>query len=131
MTNSAAKARRRLYLFFLVAWVSLTFLLTSIPHLEVHEDIPFLDNGAHFAFYGVMGFLCALWRRESGRPAKRAVLYAVLFVLAVGAVDEIHQYWIPGRSADPLDLVADTLGGVIGASLAMLLPAVFPFLITE
>ena len=131
MTNSAAKARRRLYLFFLVAWVSLTFLLTSIPHLEVHEDIPFLDKGAHFAFYGVTGFLCALWRRESGHTAKRAVLYAVLFVLAVGAVDEIHQHWIPGRSADLSDWAADTLGGGIGASCALLLPSLFPFLTTE
>ena len=123
--------RRRLYFILLLFWVGLTFLLTSIPHLEVPEGIPFWDKGAHFAFYGVTGFLCALWRRESGHPAKRAVLYAVLFVLAVGAVDEIHQHWIPGRSADLLDWVADTLGGGIGAWCALLLPSLFPFLITE
>jgi len=124
-------ARRRLYFFLLLLWVGLTFLLTSIPHLEVPEGIPFWDKGAHVAFYGVTGFLCALWRRESGRPVKRAVLYAVLFVLSVGAVDEIHQHWIPGRSADLLDWAADTLGGAIGAWCALLLPSLFPFLITE
>jgi VanZ family protein len=116
-------ARRRLYFILLLCWVGLTFLLTSIPHLEIPEGIPFWDKGAHFAFYGVTGFLCALWRRESGHPAKRAVLYAVLFVLAVGAVDEIHQLWIPGRSADLLDWVADLLGGGIGAWCALLLPS--------
>jgi len=119
-------ARRRLYFFLLLLWVGLTFLLTSIPYLEVPEGISFWDKGAHVAFYGVTGFLCALWRRESGRPVKRAVLYAVLFVLSVGAVDEIHQHWIPGRSADLLDWVADTLGGGIGAWCALIAPFPFP-----
>ena len=123
--------RRRFYFFLLLLWVCLTFLLTSIPYLKGPDSIPFWDKGAHFAFYGGTGFLCALWRRESGFPAKRAVLYAALFVLAMGAVDEIHQYWIPGRSMALLDWLADTLGGGAGAVLSLLLPRLFPFLITE
>lgn len=123
--------RRRLYFFLLLLWVGLTFLFTSIPNLEIRAGIPFWDKGAHFAFYGGTGFLCALWRRESGFPGKRAVLYAVLFVLAVGAFDEIHQHWIPGRSMELLDWLADTLGGGTGAVFSLLLPRLFPFLITE
>jgi len=123
--------RRRLYFFLLLLWVALTFLLTSIPYLKGPEYIPFWDKGAHFAFYGMTGFLCALWRRESGFPAKRAVLYAVLFVLAVGAIDEIHQHWIPGRSMALLDWLADTLGGGTGAVFSLLLSRLFPSLITE
>jgi VanZ family protein len=119
-------ARRRLYLLLLVVWVGLTFLFTSLPHLEVPGGIPYSDKAAHFAFYGVTGFLCALWRRESGDPAKRAMVFSVLFVLAVGAIDEIHQHWIPGRSADPLDWVADTIGGGIGAWGALLLSPFSP-----
>jgi VanZ family protein len=123
--------RRRIYFILLFLWVGLTFLFTSIPNLEIPEGIPFWDKGAHFAFYGGTGFLCALWRRESGFPAKRAVLYAVLFVLAVGALDEIHQYWIPGRSMELLDWLADTLGGGTGAVFSLLLSRLFPSLITE
>ena len=123
--------RRRLYFFLLLLWVALTFLLTSIPNLEVPEYIPFWDKGAHFVFYGGTGFLCALWRRESGFPAKRAVLYAVLFVLAVGAIDEIHQHWIPGRSMALLDWLADTLGGGTGEVFSLFLSRRFPSLITE
>ena len=123
--------RRRLYFFLLLSWVGLTFLLTSIPNLEVPEGILFWDKGAHFAFYGGTGLLCALWRRESGFPAKRAVLYAVLFVLAVGAVDEVHQHWIPGRSMELQDWMADILGGGTGAVFSLLLPRLFPSLITE
>src|SRR4030066_2563993 len=131
LTTASAMVRRRLYFILLLFWVGLTFLLPSIPPLEVPEGIPFWDKGAHFAFYGGTGFLCALWRRESGHPAKRAVLYAVLFVLAVGAVDEIHQQWIPGRSADLLDWVADMFGGGIGGRGGALLPSPFPFPTTE
>jgi VanZ family protein len=123
--------RRRLYFFLLLLWVALTFLLTSIPYLKGPKSIPFWDKGAHFAFYGVTGFLCALWRRESGFPARRAVLYAVLFVLAVGAIDEIHQHWIPGRSMALLDWLADTLGGGTGAVFSLFLSRLFPSLITE
>ncbi len=124
-------SRRRLYLALLAAWVVLTFALTSIPHPSVHLPFRFADKAAHFWFYGVMGFLCALWRRESGVPAKRAVLEGLLFTAVMGAVDEVHQHWIPGRSMELLDWVADAMGGGIGACLSLFLPHLFPFLITE
>jgi len=126
-----ALSRRRLYLTLLVAWVVLTFALTSIPHPGVHFPFRFADKAAHFWFYGVMGLLCALWRRESGVPAKRAVLEGLLFTVAMGAVDEVHQYWIPGRSMEFMDWMADATGGGFGACLSVFLPHLFPFLVTE
>lgn len=123
--------RRRLYLFLLLLWVGLTFLFTSIPYLKGPKSIPFWDKGAHFVFYGVTGFLCALWRRESGIAAGRAVVESLLFAAMAGGVDEIHQHWIPGRSMELLDWLADTLGGGTGAVFSLLLPRLFPSLITE
>jgi VanZ family protein len=108
-------ARRRMYFMLLAGWVLLTFVLTSIPNPRFGPDIPHVDKVAHFGFYGVAGFLCALWRRESGRAPWAAVAFAVAFVALLGAVDEIHQYWIPGRSMDLYDWVADLAGGGSGA----------------
>jgi VanZ family protein len=124
-------SRRRLYFGLLVVWVVFTFSLTSLPHRSF--DLPFRmsDKAAHLGFYAVMGFLCALWRRESGFPAVRAILYAVLFASLAGAVDEVHQHWIPGRSMELLDWMADILGGGIGAVFSVLLPHLLPSLITE
>jgi len=68
---------------------------------------------------------------EGIRLSRETVLYAVLFVLAVGAVDEIHQHWIPGRSMAILDWMADILGGGTGAVFSLLLLRIFPSLITE
>jgi VanZ family protein len=123
--------RRRTYLALLFLWVAFTFLLTSVPDPQIDVPLPYADKFAHFGFYGVMGLLCALWRRESGSPPGRAALAALVFTAFVGAVDEIHQNWIPGRSADILDWIADAAGGGAGALFSIFLPLLLPFLLTE
>ncbi len=129
--RAAAHSRRRTYFILLILWVALTLVLTSIPHPGSVFHFRFADKLAHMGFYGVMGFLCALWRRVSGVPTGRAVLEALFFVAAVGAVDEVHQHWIPGRSVSLFDWAADVLGGGCGAWFSVVLPSLFPFLITE
>ena len=123
--------RRKTYLALWVGWAALTFVLTSIPNPEFEVPIPGADKLEHLVFYGVMGLFFALWRRECGVSFKRAVVHALLFTTLAGGLDEVHQYWIPGRFADPLDWLADTAGGGGGAVLSGLLPRLFPFLATE
>lgn len=123
--------RRRTYLALLFIWVAFTFILTSVPDAQVDVPLPYADKIAHFCFYGVMGFLCALWRRASGSPAGRAALVALVFTAFVGAVDEVHQHWIPGRSTEFFDWIADAAGGGAGALFSVLLPLLLPFLLTE
>ncbi len=111
--------------------MALTFVLTSIPNPEFEVPIPGADKLEHLGFYGVTGFFFALWRRESGASFGRAVVQAFLFTAVVGGLDEVHQYWIPGRFADPLDWLADTAGGGSGAVVSGFAPRLFPFLRTE
>src|SRR3990172_927819 len=66
--------RERMYLAMLAGWVLLTLTLTSIPNPEFGPTFPGADTIAHLGFYGVAGFLFALWRRESGRGAAGAGL---------------------------------------------------------
>ena len=44
----------------------------------------------------------------------RAGLYALLLASAYGASDEYHQWFVPVRTADYLDWIADTGGAAIG-----------------
>lgn len=122
--------RRRTYFILLAAWVALTFVLTSIPDPAFGPDIPNSDKAAHFGFYGVAGFLCVLWRRESGRETGAAVAFAVAFVALLGVVDEVHQYWIPGRSMGFYDWVADVAGGAFGALFSPVAAGRFRFLLS-
>lgn len=124
-------SRRRLYLVLLVLWASLTFLLTSLPNAELPVHFRFADKAAHLGFYAVMGVLCGLWRRASGVTAGRAVLQALLFIAVAGAADEFHQHFIPGRSMDLADWIADVLGGSGGGLVSAVLPRVFPVLLAE
>jgi VanZ family protein len=51
-------------------------------------------------------------------PWRTFALIAIL-ISAFGALDEWHQQFIPGRSMEFNDWIADTSGGVTGVSLAM------------
>lgn len=46
---------------------------------------------------------------------------AFILMLILGVLTEWIQSFIPGRSADPMDLVADLVGSVLGIALAYLL----------
>jgi VanZ family protein len=42
------------------------------------------------------------------------VILSVVLSSLYGVSDEIHQYFVPFREADLLDVLADTLGGILG-----------------
>jgi VanZ family protein len=123
--------RERLYLAMLAAWVALTLTLTSIPNPEFGPSFPGADKIAHFGFYGVAGFLFVLWRRETGTGAAVAVVWSAIFAALLGAGDEFHQQWIPGRSMDLLDWVADFAGGTAGGFCSAVAVSTIPYLRTS
>ena len=123
--------RGRLYLAMLAVWVAFTLTLTSIPNPQFGPTFSGADKVAHFGLYGVMGFLFVLWRREIGTGAAAAVVWAAIFAALLGAVDEVHQQWIPGRSMDFLDWVADFAGGTAGGFCAAVAASMLPFLLTR
>lgn len=69
---------------------------------------------AHFLEYMGVGFLSfsivALWRGVS----RRGVLAVLLQVFFSAALDELHQYFVPGRWASFKDVLIDTAGGLAG-----------------
>jgi VanZ family protein len=96
---------------------------TSIPgrFLPV-TSIHFADKLVHFFMYGVLGFLLARAMDDPVHTSRaRAWMGAFLFCITIGATDEWHQKFIQGRTADGADWVADSTGGLIGASIWMLL----------
>ena len=110
-----------------VVWGLFLFALTSWPsppEIPGVTSIPNFDKFCHTVLYGVMGFLLYFAMRWPERP--KSALLAACFIggaLAVfGTLDEIHQIWIPGRSMEGLDAVADAtagfFGGLVGALVA-------------
>ncbi len=67
------------------------------------------DKFLHACEYGVLGIL--LYRAfKYTTPNARNMGLAIICVIAFGISDEIHQWFVPQRQADILDLVADTFG---------------------
>lgn len=97
-------------------WAGLTFWLSSSPDALgaagwINLSPPW-DKFYHAANFGVLALFIYL-------ASKRAWL-AVLLASLYGMTDELHQAFVPGRSADVADWLADTLGAVLAVTLVHL-----------
>lgn len=94
-------------------WAGLTFWLSSSPDAQgvggFLDLSPPWDKLYHAGNFGVLAGLLYL---ATGR-AWLAVMLASFY----GVSDEVHQSYVPGRSADALDWLADTAGATVFALL--------------
>ena len=97
------------------------FALSSVPGGKAAFTLFFgADKLIHAVEFGLLASLVA---RALG-PGTRGMLTrseafvgTVLFCLAFGALDEVHQSYVPGRYSDFWDLAADLCGASLGAGL--------------
>jgi VanZ family protein len=91
-----------------VVWAGVIFAFSSVPHLSTGLGTwdTILRKAAHIAEYAVLGaLLYRAFRREA--PALAAGI-------AYAASDELHQHFVRGRHASPVDVAIDALGLTIG-----------------
>ena len=106
----AVSTRPRLWLPVL-AWALVIFALSSVPSLTTGLgtwDLV-LRKLAHAAEFAL---LAALLQRWLARP-----WLALLAASAYAATDELHQAFVAGRVASPVDWAIDTAGALIGVAL--------------
>lgn len=93
------------------------FTVSSIPDLQLVPKwhLTWKDKIAHIAEYAILALLFLLMLEQENRIAnrKRRLLTVLCFGLLLSVIDELHQLFIPGRSTDFLDVVADFSGIVI------------------
>lgn len=85
--------------------------------LQVSPLEAFIRKLAHFTEYLCVGLLSyrivSMWYQ----PKWKGRMIVLLQVFLSGALDEIHQYFVPGRYASFKDVLLDTAGGVTGIIL--------------
>lgn len=110
-----------------VAWMGLIFHLSSSSPADLPRLIEAFawlgklrDVVGHLVLYGVLGplLLLCLWNWVIGSTYRlRWALIAIGMGVLYGVTDEIHQSFVPGRSASAFDVLIDTVGvagGVVG-----------------
>ena len=85
---------------------------------SVAESIEYpVRKAAHMTEYAILGLLSFAFYRGILKKEKRQFLAALLTAAVYAATDEFHQYFIPGRSAEVMDVCIDTLGALIGLAI--------------
>jgi VanZ family protein len=74
------------------------------------------DKVLHFIVYALLGvlFLRAFKTSRIKNNVKLMLILSVLLSFFYGISDEIHQHFVPYRSADLMDVLADMLGAIMG-----------------
>jgi VanZ family protein len=90
------------------AWAAVIFAFSSIPSLSSGLGAwdTVLRKGAHITEYAILG---ALLYRALGVEA-----LALAIGIAYAATDELHQHFVRGRHASPIDVAIDAAGLALG-----------------
>ena len=91
-------------------WALVILGLGSVPSPSIPIGLP-LDKPVHFGMFAVLGALLALGLHRARIEASLA--WPLLAGMLIGALDELHQRSVPGRSADWRDFLADAAGCAI------------------
>ena len=70
------------------------------------------DKLAHVLEFGLLASLIYFALKKSG-VSSHPIFIPFLIAFLYGVSDEIHQFFVPGREADVLDAVANTVGSFV------------------
>ena len=104
-----------------VIWMGVIFMASQ------QSDLPSLgfslpDKAWHAAFYAVLGALLWWALRPAGTDGSLIrALTAIGIGSAYGYADEVHQWFVPGRTYDPTDWAFDVIGVIAGVLLLALI----------
>jgi VanZ family protein len=110
------------HIWLALVWSIITQILLSLPGALFPGGglfkIPNLDKVAHLFLFGGLAFCWSLFIYYRKRPAAispRQIWTVVLLVFAYGIIMEfVQKNFIPNRSFDKGDIVADMVGSLIG-----------------
>ena len=76
------------------------------------------DKVLHALEYAILAILCyrALLHASEPGLADYAAILAIAAAILFGVSDELHQYFVPLREADPWDVVANGVGSIMGVT---------------
>ena len=107
--------------FPVIGYSAIIFVISGKQTAGPGFYFPGIDKIFHLVEYTPFGFLIfrALKGYQTSSSDTKILVWTVILTLCYGITDEIHQHFVPNRQADVLDVLADTVGGLIGGLLFM------------
>ncbi len=99
-----------------IIFALIIFIQSSIANLKTPNlGFSWQDKLLHATAYFVLGYLLsrAFYYSSHAMLKRNAILISIILGILYGASDEIHQYFIPGRSSEVADLAADAIGIIL------------------
>ena len=92
------------------------FWQSAYPSLISEPLFPCDDKVMHLGAYTLMAVLAARWIRQEKQGLRLSMIRILAFVFTAlyGMSDEIHQAFVPARSASVMDWLADVAGALLG-----------------
>jgi VanZ family protein len=108
----------KLFSFRLIAllYAALIFVISSLPRIIPPPlGFRFEDKVYHFLEYSIFSFLLflAFFKAKTDFFRKNVFVFSCLIGIAFAFSDEFHQRFVPGRSYDLFDFLADCLGVIM------------------
>ena len=91
----------------------------------VEKSQPIIRKGAHLSIYTLVGILIMSFISTYKIHLKYKFLISILVGLVYAGLDEIHQSFIPGRTASIIDVGIDTSGVLLGIILVVVIISVY------
>jgi hypothetical protein len=130
-SERTARSLTKMVIFYwlpIVGYIAVIFSLSSMSHLTLPFKFPFrhFDKLLHFGEYALLAILFAraLGSLNQVRSWWVIILLTVLFCAILGGIDELYQSTVPNRVSDVFDALADSMGGLFGGAIYLVLRGV-------
>ena len=91
----------------------------------VERSQPIIRKGAHLSIYTLVGILIMSFISTYKLHLKYKFSISILVGLIYAISDEIHQSFIPERTASPIDVGIDTFGVFLGIIIVLIIISVY------
>jgi VanZ family protein len=106
--------RRKIYIISALCYATLIFVLSSSPKIPSAGG-PSIDRVGHVIEYSILGFLVlGCFERRS---KTRIVLFVIFICSFYGVLNEVYQQSVPGRYYSDLDIIANSVGSILGTTI--------------
>ncbi len=104
------------YIIFSIIWMIFIFILSSQSSEKFQEIsysikwLKFQSFIAHFTLYFILGFFYMNFLHLYVKNKIKKILYYFLLIIFYSIFDEIHQYFVPGRFFEIIDILFNIIG---------------------